>query len=90
MPEDVALVLGLLFRALAPMRNRANMRAVVEGIETMQHEETAYWAGMAIHRRHPRRVLMALRILLTDGMVNRSALGSRPRTAIESQAIRGE
>ena len=65
-PEDVALVLGLLFRALAPMRNRANMRAVVEGIETMKHEEAAYWAGMAIHRRHPRRVLMALRTLLTD------------------------
>ena len=67
LPEEVALLLGLLFRALAPMRNRANMRAVVEGIETMRHEEAAYWAGMAIHRRHPRRVLMALRILLTDG-----------------------
>lgn len=66
-PEDVALVLGLLFRALAPMRNRAAMRAVVEGIEDMRHEEAAYWAGMAIHRRRPRRVLMALRILLTDG-----------------------
>ena len=65
-PEEVALLLGLLFRALAPMRNRANMRAVVEGIETMRHEEAAYWAGMAIHRRHPRRVLMALRILLTE------------------------
>ena len=62
--EEIALLLGLLFRALAPMRNRVNMRAVVEGIETMQHEEAAYWAGMAIHRRHPRRVLMALRILL--------------------------
>ena len=64
--EEVALMLGLLFRALAPMRNRANMRAVVEGIETMQHEEAAYWAGMAIHRKRPRRVLTALRILLTD------------------------
>ena len=67
LPEEVALMLGLLFRALAPMRNRVNMRAVVEGIETMRHEEAAYWAGMALHRRHPRRVLMALRILLTDG-----------------------
>jgi len=27
---------------------------------------TAYWLGMAIHRRNPRRVLMALRFLLTD------------------------
>ncbi|MDE0179375.1 MAG: hypothetical protein OXP36_12370 [Gammaproteobacteria bacterium] len=79
-PEEVALVLGLLFRALAPMRNRANMRAVVEGIETMRHEEAAYWAGMAIHRRHPRRVLMALRILLTDG-APRSSLRPRPGAA---------
>ena len=52
-------------RALAPVKT--NMRAVVEGIETMRHEESAYWAGMAIHRRHSRRMLMALRILLTDG-----------------------
>ena len=71
-PEEAALVLGLLFRALAPMRNRANMRAVVEGIETMRHEEAAYWAGMAIHRSHPRRVLMALRVLLTDGVTRSS------------------
>lgn len=83
-PEEVALVIGLLFRALAPMRNRANMRAVVEGIETMRHEEAAYWAGMAIHRRHPRRVLMALRILLTDGVPKRSSL--RPRPGAESSA----
>ena len=60
------LLLGLLFRALAPMRNRAHMRAVAAGIEEMEPEEAAYWAGMAIHRPHPRRVLMALRILLTD------------------------
>ena len=82
MPEDVALVLGLLFRTLAPMRNRANMRAVVEGIETMRHEEAAYWAGMAMHRRHPRRVLMALRILLTDGVANRTL--HRPRSGAAS------
>ena len=63
--EDLALMLGLLFRSLAPMRNRDNMRAVVEGIEVMGREEAAYWLGMAIHRKNPRRVLMALRILLT-------------------------
>ena len=83
-PEEVALVLGLLFRSLAPMRNRANMRAVVEGIETMRHEEAAYWAGMAIHRRHPRRVLMALRILLTDGVPKLSP--PRPRAGAVSAA----
>lgn len=87
-PEEVALVLGLLFRALAPMRSRANMRAVVEGIETMRHEEAAYWAGMAIHRRHPRRVLMALRILLTDGVV-RSSLRPRPGPASAAAPTEG-
>jgi len=64
--EDEALVLALLFRALAPMRNRDNMRAVAEGIEAMGREEAAYWLGMAVHRKNPRRVLTALRILLTD------------------------
>ncbi len=63
--EDVALMLGLLFRTLAPMRRRENMRAVVEGIEAMDREEAAYWLGMAMHRKHPRRVLTALRFLLT-------------------------
>ena len=64
--EDVALTIGLLFRALAPMRSRDNMRAVAEGIEAMGREEAAYWLGMAMHRRNPRRVLTALRFLLTD------------------------
>ena len=81
LPEEVALLLGLLFRALAPMRNRANMRDVVEGIETMRHEEAAYWAGMAIHRRHPRRVLMALRILLTDGATRSAGTPAAARHA---------
>ena len=62
--EDLALVLGLLFRTLAPMRSRANMRAVAEGIEAMGREEAAYWLGMAMHRKNPRRVLTALRCLL--------------------------
>ena len=64
--EDVALTLGLLFRALAPMRDRDNMRAVAEGIDAMAREEAAYWLGMSMYRRHPRRVLTALRMLLTD------------------------
>ena len=63
--EDLALTLGLLFRALAPMRSRDNMRAVADGIEAMGREEAAYWLGMAMHRKHPRRALTALRILLT-------------------------
>lgn len=64
--EDVALRLGLTFRSLAPMRNRAHMRAVGEGIEAMAREEAAYWLGMAMRRRHPRRVLMALRCLFVE------------------------
>ncbi len=64
--EDLALRLGLLFRTLAPMRSRDNMRAVTEGIEAMEREEAAYWLGMAMHRKQPRRVLSALRFLLTE------------------------
>jgi hypothetical protein len=64
--EDLALTLGLVFRALAPMRSREKMRAVTEGIEAMGREEAAYWLGMAMHRKNPRRVLTALRYLLTD------------------------
>lgn len=65
-PEDIALTLGLLFRALAPMRSRDNLRNVIEGIEQMGKEEAAYWLGMAMHRKNPRRVLSALRMLLTS------------------------
>ena len=64
--EDLALTIGLLFRTLAPMRSRNNMRAVTEGIEAMEREEAAYWLGMAMHRKQPRRVLTALRFLLTE------------------------
>jgi hypothetical protein len=65
LPEEVALTLGLLFRALAPMRRRENLRDVVEGIEQMGKQEASYWLGMVMHRKNPRRVLSALRILLT-------------------------
>lgn len=64
--EHLALTLGLLFRTLAPMRSRQNMQSVAEGVEAMGQEEAAYWLGMAMHRPNPRRVLSALRMLLTD------------------------
>lgn len=73
--EDLALNLGLLFRVLAPMRDRDNMRACAEGIEAMGHEEAAYWLGMAMHRSNPRRVLMALRFLLTGPRPRKGAKG---------------
>jgi hypothetical protein len=68
--EDGALKLGLLFRALAPMRRRDNIAACAVGIDEMGREEAAYWLGMAMHRRNPRRVLTALRILLIDPKAN--------------------
>ena len=32
----------------------------------MPREEAAYWLGMSMHRKYPRRVLKALRCLLVD------------------------
>ena len=49
------------------MRCRDNMRAVAEGNRGHGvREEAAYWLGLAMHRKQPRRVLAALRFLLTD------------------------
>lgn len=63
--EDLALTLGLLFRVLAPMHNLDRIRQVAEGVQAMSREEAGYWLGMAMHRKFPRRVLAALRMLLT-------------------------
>ena len=64
--EEEALRLALLFRAVAPMRSRRRIDAVTRGIEAMGREEAAYWLGMALHRKNPRRVLRALRILAAE------------------------
>ena len=64
--EDLALNLGLLFRVLAPMRNLDRIRQVADGVDEMSREESGYWLGMAMHRKHPRRVLAALRLLMTN------------------------
>lgn len=63
--EDMALNLALLFRVLAPMRNTDRIRSIAQEIEKMSREEAGYWLGMAFHRSNPRRVLAALRMLLT-------------------------
>lgn len=63
--EDLALNLGIMFRALSPMRHLDRIRQVAEGIDEMSREEAGYWLGMAMHRKYPRRVLAALRMLLT-------------------------
>jgi hypothetical protein len=61
------LAMGLLFKLLAPMRNVAAIENCARGIEAMAREEAAYWLGMAMHRKNPRRVLAALRLLLSSG-----------------------
>ena len=63
--EDLALAMGLLFKLLAPMRNVAGIENCARGIDAMAREEAAYWLGMAMHRKNPRRVLAALRLLLS-------------------------
>ncbi len=63
--EDMALNLALLFRVLAPMRNIDRIRSISQEIEKMSREEAGYWLGMAFHRSNPRRVLAALRMLLS-------------------------
>jgi hypothetical protein len=63
LPEDIARTLGLPFRALAPKRSRDHRRDVVEGIEPMGQEEAACWFGMGTHRKSPRRILAAFRLL---------------------------
>lgn len=65
-PEDEALRLALLFRVVAPMRSRRRIDAVIRGIESMGREEAAYWLGMALHRKMPRRILSALRIVAAE------------------------
>lgn len=64
--EDHALTLGLLFRVLAPMRNVERIREIAERVEEMSREEAGYWLGMSIYRHNSRRVLAALRLLLTS------------------------
>ena len=71
LPEEGALRLALLFRTLAPMRNRDNIGTCAEAVLAMPHEEAAYWLGMALHRKNPRRVLMALRCLVIDPTMQR-------------------
>ena len=63
--EDLAMSMGLLFKLLAPMRNVSSMENCARGIDAMAREESAYWLGMAMHRKNPRRVLAALRLLLS-------------------------
>lgn len=66
LPEPEAARLVLLFRTLAPMRAREAMLACVETIESLSREEASWWLGMVLHKRRPRRVLAALRLLASE------------------------
>ncbi|MEZ6190079.1 MAG: hypothetical protein R3C45_02180 [Phycisphaerales bacterium] len=65
MDEEEAVNLALKFRALAPMRSIDRIQTVSDAIDHLTREEANYWMGMALHRKRPRRVLAALRMLLT-------------------------
>lgn len=66
LPEPEAARLVLLFRTLAPMRAREAMLACVQTIESLSREEASWWLGMVLHKKRPRRVLAALRLLASD------------------------
>ena len=80
----------LMFRALAPMRmrNRATMPAVGDGIEIMQHAEASYWARMAIHCNHPRRVLRVVRVLLTETRPTQAGTRDMPAQSAAARSDR--
>lgn len=65
-PEAEAARLVLLFRTLAPMRARESILACARTIEGLSREETSWWLGMVLHRKRPRRVLAALRLLASE------------------------
>lgn len=56
----------LLFCTLAPMRAHAAMFAWVQTIESLSREEASWWLGMVLHKKRPRRILTALRLLASD------------------------
>ena len=59
------LNIGLLCRILAPMLSAERMRQIATGVDLVDREDAAYWLSIAMHRKNPRRVLNALRLLLT-------------------------
>ena len=77
--EELALNLGLLARhsrhagfhlpladAVGKSAGHSRYPKGFPGRKLHHPAEAAYWLGMAMHRKNPRRVLCALRLLLTD------------------------
>jgi len=64
--EDLALNLGLVFRVLAPMRKLDRIPRWPMVSMRMSREEAGLLARHGHAPKHPRRVLAALRMLLTS------------------------
>ena len=65
--EDCGVLLGLLMKAVKPLRKLTRIQAVIEGVEGMSREEAAYWFSKAINSpddAERRRAMKAMRILL--------------------------
>ena len=65
--EDCGIRLGLLMKAVKPLRKLSRIQAVIEGVEGMSREETAYWFSKAVNSpddAERRRAMKAMRILL--------------------------
>lgn len=65
--EDSGIRLGLLMKAIKPLRKLDRVQAVIEGVEGMSREEASYWFSKAINSPHDaerRRAMKAMRILL--------------------------
>ena len=67
--REIASAFGKDEKWIADDLQNMMREGVFTGKAYMDKEETAYWLGMAMHRRNPRRVLCALRILLTAPLV---------------------
>lgn len=64
--EATGARLGVLFKALKPLRKRERMEDVREGIERMSDEEACYWFAKVMKAGSARRAERALRILLSE------------------------
>lgn len=62
--QGQGLARALLADAFARVAQASEQIGVRGIIDAMAREEAAYWLGMAMHRKNPRRVLAALRFLL--------------------------
>lgn len=63
--EETGVRLGLLFRALKPMRNLSRMEAVAGEVRGMAPEEVYYWWAKTGTPECGRRAERALRVLLS-------------------------